>query len=230
MQTCIKRAAERSGDFMRGKRFFSVSWSSRGFCGKLTIHSCFEKVFYRAIKPMCQNSQQKFCFSVGVFRHEMPVRLIKLRWRSLSGSFPPSSLRRLNLDHESRIFSSTSDFPSWTSLKRQPIHLESNFPRTIEYRSCNLSSLDMDALFIVNIKENFPIVERINADFHETRVAERTPSRTSEAQVSKFESEGRTKSRVYLATKPIHFFFSYFQAASRRKIEKPLSCASIFVL
>lgn len=143
------------GRLYDGEKFFSVSWSSRGFCGELTIHSCFEKFFYRAIKPMCQNSQQKFCFSVGLFRHEMPVGLIKLRWRSLS-DFSFSSTRRLILDHESRIFSNTNGFPSWTTLKRQPIHLESNFPRTIEYRSCNLSSLDTDALFIVKIKENFP--------------------------------------------------------------------------
>lgn len=103
------------GRLYEGEKFFSVSWSFRGFCGEPTIHSCFEKFLCWAIKPMCQNSQQNFCFSVGLFRHEMPARLIKLR--SLSGSFQPElggSLRRLNLDHESRIFSNTNGFPNYT--------------------------------------------------------------------------------------------------------------------
>lgn len=142
----------------------------------------------------------------GLFQHEMPVRLIKLRWRSLSDSF-----------RRARKFSSTSKFSQRksnflehereTTLKRQPIHVESNFPRSnIEvvtpviwtWPLCSSSTS----------KRTFPIVEQINADFHETQVAARTPSCTSEAQVSKFESEGRTKPSL-LGYKTNFISFSY---------------------
>lgn len=122
------------------------------FCGGLTIHSCFGNSFTKQSKLMCQNSQQKF----GLFQHEMPVRLIKLWWRSLSDSF-----------HRARKFSSTSKFsPRKLNFLEHERLLETNYIEaptntrriefsTIEYRSCNPSNLDMDALFIGNIKENF---------------------------------------------------------------------------
>lgn len=77
---------------MRGK--------NSSLCRDLLVASAANSQFIHALKkksllPSNQTDVSKLAtkilFSVGVFRHEMPVRLIKLRWRSLSGSFLPSS-------------------------------------------------------------------------------------------------------------------------------------------